>query len=155
MVFVALGALGAGLAHPPLCVPVVVVGTVLLVGSHQLIPFRAGSWAGSIGIAIAVLALWIAPNLLWPAYRSHWVFDNVLVGSARSSVPPDVRSDLIFVALRVFGSVGLVPVLEELFWRGWLMGWERPSSQTIGPSTTTLVSRRSRQATPTQRAKRR
>jgi hypothetical protein len=82
MVFVALGALGAGLPRPSFCAPVAVVGTVLLVGSRRLISFRAGSWAGSIGIAIAVLALGVAPNLLWPAYLNHWVFDNVLVGSA-------------------------------------------------------------------------
>jgi hypothetical protein len=25
--------------------------------------------------------------------------------------------------VRVFGSVILVPILEELFWRGWLMRW--------------------------------
>jgi hypothetical protein len=29
----------------------------------------------------------------------------------------------MFVLLRVAASVGLVPVVEELFWRGWLMRW--------------------------------
>ncbi len=102
---------------------VVVVGTVLLLCSRHLVSLRVGNWAGSILVGVAVFVLWVMPDLLWPAYRSHWFFDNSLVGSARNSAPPDLRSDLFFVAFRVFGSVALVPVLEELFWRGWLMRW--------------------------------
>jgi len=102
---------------------VVVVATVLVGWSRHLISFRAGSLAGSILAGIVVFVLWIAPDVLWPAYRDHWLFDNVLVGSAQSSVPQDVQESLVFVAFRVFGSVALVPIVEELFWRGWLMRW--------------------------------
>jgi hypothetical protein len=60
------------------------------------------------------------------------VFDNALVGSAKSSVPHDVKIDLVFIAFRIFGSVVLVPALEELFWRGWLMRWFiRPDFEAI------------------------
>ena len=96
---------------------------VLAVFSCHLVSIRAGNWLGSIGVGIAVFVLWIAPDVLWPAYRSHWLLDNWLVGSARSSVPQEVKSDLVFLVFRIFGSVLLVPVLEELFWRGWLMRW--------------------------------
>ena len=102
---------------------VVAVGAVLLVCSRRLVSFRAGNWAGSILVGVAVFVLWVLPDLLWPAYRSHGLFDNPLVGSAQSSLSPDLRSDPIFIAFRVFGSVALVPILEELFWRGWLMRW--------------------------------
>jgi len=102
---------------------VVVVGAVLLICSRCLVSFRAGTWAGSVLVGVGVFVLWVAPDLLWPAYRSHWFFDNSLVGSARSSAPPDLRNDSIFISFRVFGSVALVPILEELFWRGWLMRW--------------------------------
>jgi CAAX prenyl protease-like protein len=104
-------------------VRVVVVATVLVGCSRHLISFHAGNWAGSILMGIVVFVLWIAPDVLWPAYRSRWLFDNFLVGSAQSSVPHDVKGNLFFVALRVFGSVVLVPFLEEFFWRGWLMRW--------------------------------
>src|SRR5262245_63617829 len=100
---------------------VVVVGAVVLVCSRHLVSFRARHWAGSILMGIAVFVLWIAPDVLWPSYRGHWLFDNFLVGSAQSSVPQDVKESLIFVAFRVFGSVALVPIVEELFLRGWLM----------------------------------
>jgi len=123
MLFVALAhwlPLSPALLYP---LRVVVVAAILLGWSRYLISFRAGNWAGSILVGIMVFVLWIAPDVLWPAYRNHWLFDNSLVGSAQSSVPHDVKGNLVFVALRVFGSVALVPVLEELFWRGWLMRW--------------------------------
>jgi len=107
----------------PYAVRVVAVATVLMGCSRHLISFRARSWAGSLLMGIVVFVLWIAPDVLWPAYRDHWLFDNFLVGSAQSSVPPDVKESLVFVAFRVFGSVALVPIVEELFWRGWLMRW--------------------------------
>src|SRR5215467_13467351 len=97
----------------PLCV--VVVGMVVVVYSRHLVSFRARNWAGSFLMGIAVFVLWIAPDVVWPAYRGHWLFDNLLVGSAQSSVPHDVKGDLVFIALRIFASVALVPVLEELF----------------------------------------
>ena len=34
-----------------------------------------------------------------------------------------LRLNTFFIAVRVLESAVLVPVLEELFWRGWLMRW--------------------------------
>jgi hypothetical protein len=34
-----------------------------------------------------------------------------------------LRADSVFLAFRVAGSALLVPVVEELFWRAWLMRW--------------------------------
>ena len=51
-----------GLLYP---IRVVVVGVVLAVFSRHLVSFRAGNWAGSIGIGAAVFVLWVAP---WLAY---------------------------------------------------------------------------------------
>ena len=141
MVFIALAhwlPVSPRLLYP---VRVVVVGVVLAFFSRQLISFRAGNWLGSIGVGIAVFVLWIAPDVLWPAYRSHWLFDNSLVGSAKSSVPHDVKIDLVFIAFRIFGSVVLVPILEELFWRGWLMRWLiRPDFEAVRLGTYTRYS---------------
>ena len=138
-----------GLAHwlpvsPALLYPsrVVVVAAVLIVFSRHLISFRAGHWAGSVLVGIAVFVLWVMPDVLWPAYRNHWLFDNSLVGSARSSASSDLRTDVVFIAFRVFGSVALVPILEELFWRGWLMRWLiRPEDfQSVRPGAYTHYS---------------
>ena len=66
---------------------------------------------------------------------------TALVGSARSSVPHEVKSDLVFLVFRIFGSVLLVPVLEELFWRGWLMRWLiRPDFEAVRLGTYTRYS---------------
>jgi CAAX prenyl protease-like protein len=40
-----------------------------------------------------------------------------------SGLPPALQSDWTFLAIRVLGSTLLVPILEELFWRAWLMRW--------------------------------
>ena len=123
MLFVALAhwlPVSPALLYP---VRVVVVATVLMGCSRHLISFRARNWAGSLLMGIAVFGMWIAPDILWPGYRGHWLFDNFLVGSAQSSIPHDAKVSPIFLAFRVFGSVALVPIVEEFFWRGWLMRW--------------------------------
>lgn len=123
------------LVSPRLWYPirVVVVAAVLAATSRSLVSFRAGNWPGSVAIGVGVFVLWIAPDLLWPSYRSHWLFGNSLVGSAGSPVlPGGARGDVVWVVLRVLGSVALVPVVEELFWRGWLMRWLiRPDFQDV------------------------
>ena len=76
----------------------------------------------SIGIGIAVFLIWIAPDLLF-GYRHFWLFENSLFGKAASSLDPALRHDYFFLTIRILSSMALVPILEELFWRGWLMRW--------------------------------
>jgi CAAX prenyl protease-like protein len=83
---------------------------------------RPGFPLASMGIGIAVFLIWIGPDALW-GYRHHWLFDNFIAGTAASSVDAVLKQNVMFVGLRVAVSVALVPVLEELFWRGWLMRW--------------------------------
>ena len=100
---------------------VVVVTAVVLLVSRQAISWRIQQPLSSIGVGVAVFAIWIGPDLLFPGYRHHWIFENSLMGSAASSLHPDVRLNETFLAFRIFGTALLVPVVEELFWRGWLM----------------------------------
>lgn len=100
-----------------------VVGAVLLTISRRVIPLRSSHWPGSILIGILVFAIWIGPDVLWPAYRTHWPFDNPITRGSGGSLPEHLRSNAAFLTLRVTGSVLLVPILEELFWRGWLLRW--------------------------------
>jgi len=95
----------------------------IVVFSRRVIPWVPNQALASIGIGIAIFVIWIGPDLLWPGMRSHWLFRNSIVGSPASTLPEGLRVNPAFIAVRVFGSVGLVPILEELFWRGWLMRW--------------------------------
>lgn len=100
-----------------------IVLAVMLLVSRQVIPWVPSQAGASVALGIAVFAIWVGPDLLWPGMRSHWLFNNSILGSARSSLPEGLKASPAFIAFRVFGSVGLVPILEELFWRGWLMRW--------------------------------
>ena len=95
----------------------------MLVFSRRVIPWVPNQALASIGLGVAVFFIWIGPDLLWPGMRNHWLFHNSLLGSAASTLPEDLKVSPAFIAVRIFGSVGLVPILEELFWRGWLMRW--------------------------------
>jgi len=101
----------------------IVVSAVLLAVSSKVIPFRPSYLLGSIAMGVAVFLIWIGPDLLWPGYRSHWLFTNLVTGKAESSLPASAQSNLVFILIRVAGATLLVPILEELFWRGWLMRW--------------------------------
>ncbi len=76
----------------------------------------------SVAIGIAVFLIWIGPDLLF-GYRHHWLFENSLLGKAATSVPSSLEHSAPFLTLRMLTTAALVPVLEELFWRGWLMRW--------------------------------
>ncbi|PWU02804.1 MAG: CAAX prenyl protease-related protein [Terriglobia bacterium] len=109
---------------PQLLYPIrfIVVAGVLLFLSRPYVQLRPSYTIASIAIGIGVFVIWIAPDLLFD-YRHHWLFDNPVIGSAQSSLAPALREDKFFLLFRVLSSVVLVPVLEELFWRGWLMRW--------------------------------
>jgi hypothetical protein len=90
--------------------------------SRPYLSFRPGRPLGSIAIGIAVFAIWIAPDTLF-GYRHYWLFENAIVGKAASTLAPGDGASYGFLASRILGSTLLVPVVEELFWRGWLMRW--------------------------------
>jgi uncharacterized protein len=83
-------------------------------------PSRA--W-GSILVGVAVCAVWIGPDILWPGYRGHWLLSNPLTGTASGALGLAARTDWLLVSFRVAGSTLVVPFAEELFWRGYLMRW--------------------------------
>jgi CAAX protease family protein len=100
---------------------VLVVLTILLF-SRQYIAQRPTHPVASIGVGVVVFLVWIGPDILF-AYRHHWLFDNRLLGSSTGILDAALRRNPFFLVLRVITSAFLVPVLEELFWRGWLMRW--------------------------------
>jgi uncharacterized protein len=72
---------------------------------------------------VLIFALWIAPDLLFPGYRQSPLFHNAVVGFARSSLVGAARHDPAVLVLRTLRAAVVVPIAEELFWRGWLMRW--------------------------------
>lgn len=97
-----------------------VVAALLLFVSRRYIPLRASFPWTSVALGAAVFVIWVAPDLLFN-YRHSWLFENALTGRAISSIPENLRHNPLFLAIRVANCVVLVPILEELFWRGWLM----------------------------------
>jgi len=100
-----------------------VVFGLLIWLSRGVIQWRLSNFAGSTALGIAIFAIWVGPDVLWPAYRQSWLFTNGIVGAPQSSLPAGVKASAIFILFRLLSSVVNVPVLEELFWRGWLMRW--------------------------------
>jgi len=111
--------LSPGVLFPVRCV---VVLAVLVFVSRPYVSLKPSHTLASAGVGILVFVIWIAPDLLF-GYRHHWLFENAITGRAASSLSPALRANVLFLAIRVLSSVALVPVLEELFWRGWLMRW--------------------------------
>lgn len=80
----------------------------------------------AVGVGLVVFVLWIMLDAPW-----------MQVGTpAAGFVPVDAqgRLDTPLVALRWLGATLLVPVMEELFWRSFLMRWiERPVFEGVDP----------------------
>lgn len=90
---------------------------------------REGALAVVVGIA--VFALWVQLDAPW-----------MQLGTATASfVPLDASGQLIWplVALRLAGAALVVPVMEELFWRSFLMRWvQHPGFERVDPRTVGL-----------------
>lgn len=95
---------------------------------------REIGWAVVVGIA--VFAVWVRLDAPW-----------MQLGTATASfVPLDAAGQPIWplIALRLAGATLVVPVMEELFWRSFLMRWvqhpgfERVDPQTVGPRAVVL-----------------
>jgi CAAX prenyl protease-like protein len=125
VVYVGLLALGRSVALSPLFVHTarfVIVLAVILLWSRPFLDLRPAHALASMGLGLVVFVIWIGPDLLF-GYRHHWLFENSLTGRAVSGVAPSLEHDTWFLVIRMFTTAALVPVLEELFWRGWLMRW--------------------------------
>ncbi|MDN3546616.1 MAG: CAAX prenyl protease-related protein [Roseateles asaccharophilus] len=115
---------------------VLIVGGALLwfwkeygeLARQNLPDLRQTLW--SVGVGLAVFGLWIHLDAPW-----------MQLGEATANfVPLDAqgRIDWTLIAMRWIGAALLVPVMEELFWRSFLMRWiahpqfERVDPQQIG-----------------------
>lgn len=112
---------------------VLAVSALLFLVSRPVLSLRPTRALASIALGLAIFALWIGPDLLFPGYRKHWIFSNALTGHVESSLPSDVHANLAFLLFRMAGTAIVVPIIEELFWRGFLLRWLTRSNFTALP----------------------
>ena len=101
---------------------VFVLAAVLALYSRPVIRLRPEHLTSTLLLGAAVFVVWIGPDLLFPHYRQCWLFQNSLT-AVQSSLPATLRRDPLVLTFRVLRAVVIVPIAEELFWRGWLMRW--------------------------------
>jgi uncharacterized protein len=102
---------------------IIVLSLVLLTVSRPVLDLRVRHLFGSIALGVAVFVIWIGPDVLIPGYRQHWLFQNSIMGTIKSSIDPALRQDSLVLLIRSLRAIILVPIIEELFWRAWLMRW--------------------------------
>ena len=77
----------------------------------------------STAVGLLVFVIWIAPDVLIPGYRLGSLFSNSIVGHLHSSIQPAELKSHWVLAWRTARAALIVPIVEELFWRAWLMRW--------------------------------
>ncbi len=91
--------------------------------SRKVIDLRTAMPVASVLLGIAVFVIWVGPDYLWPSYRTLWLFQNSITGEVTATIPVGFRMSLMVLVFRTIRAAVLVPIIEELFWRGWLMRW--------------------------------
>ena len=85
----------------------------------------------ALAAGIVVLALWISLDAGWMLVGSPSGFDPRVGG----------RIDWLLVAIRIAGAALVVPIMEELFWRSFLMRWvDDPDFESVEPSQLSIKS---------------
>lgn len=124
--FIALLAIGPyldflGPAEYPLRVSVIAI--ILFIFSRSVLDFRVRHLALSVIVGVAVWIIWVAPEVMFPGYRDHWIFQNPITGTITSSLDGAHRANWFVLFFRTIRAAVIVPIVEELFWRGWLLRW--------------------------------
>jgi CAAX protease family protein len=91
--------------------------------SRHVIQLHSFHRLETVIIGVAVFLIWVGPDVLFPTYRQHWLFENELLGQLSSPIPGNVLLSPLVLWPRILQAVVFVPILEELFWRAWLMRW--------------------------------
>lgn len=91
---------------------------------------RRGDWLLAAAAGTAVFALWVNLDAPWASFGEAAGFDP-----SRA----DGSLDWALVAVRLFGAVAVVPVMEELFWRSFVLRWlDREDFLALAPAAASL-----------------
>lgn len=124
-VFLAFLAIQKYLPIPPTleyAVRDLLLAVVLFAVSRHVIELRSFHRLETVILGVAVFLVWLGPDLIFPGYRQHWLFQNAILGHL-ATPPESVIRDPVVLWPRIIQAVIIVPILEELFWRAWLMRW--------------------------------
>ncbi|HVM59791.1 MAG TPA: CAAX prenyl protease-related protein [Verrucomicrobiae bacterium] len=77
--------------------------------------YSGTSWLLAVLVGLVAIVIWIGIDPYYPKFGTATVFDPTAIQS--------VAQRNTFFAFRVFGAVIVVPVMEELFWRAFLIRW--------------------------------
>jgi CAAX prenyl protease-like protein len=86
----------------------------------------------SVLVGVAVFVLWVLPESSW-AKRVPWLYDLYTRYAVRGGVSPVMgmapyapeQCGWLLSIMRLAGSAFVIAVIEEYFWRGFLMRWLR------------------------------
>ena len=81
----------------------------------QQVPRQIGGWVMAIAVGLGIFVIWINLTQSW-----------MLLGEMSKGFDPhqaDGRMDWLLAAIRLAGSALIVPIMEELFWRSFIMRW--------------------------------
>ncbi len=85
----------------------------------------------AVGVGVVVFALWVNLDAPW-----------MMIGTPTATfLPLDLQGELIWplVVVRWIGAALVVPVMEELFWRSFLMRWiQSPQFEAVPPQGVAL-----------------
>lgn len=88
---------------------------------------KGKDWLISIIVGVAIFVLWIDLDQPSATVGIPKVFDPVN--------PVSHKIDWLLVTIRLFGATIIVPVMEELFWRSFLLRWQtHPHFLYVDPS---------------------
>ncbi len=124
--FLALLVLLRTLPVPDLTGQILFVAAMALViyfAAWPVVDFKVQRLGSTLGLGVLVFLIWIGPDLLSSSYRHSWLFDNSIVGHPTSGFSEAGREQPGVLLFRTLRAVLIVPIVEELFWRGWLMRW--------------------------------
>jgi CAAX prenyl protease-like protein len=100
-----------------------IMAAVLWFIARPVIDLRVRHWAATVAIGVVVFVIWIAPDMLIKGYRHFWLFENALMPKVATTLSTDGLMSWPVLTLRMIRAVLIVPIVEELFWRAWLMRW--------------------------------
>ena len=115
-----------------------ILAAVLWIFSRRQISFKVVNPLGSISIGLLVIVVWVGPDALIPGYRQHWLFTNSITGQT-STMTEAAKADVVALFFRALRAIVLVPIVEELFWRAWMLRWAANTdfeSMPLGSYTT-------------------
>jgi len=106
-------------AHLLYIVKTITVGGLLWFWRHSYasdftLKMRHGGLMTAVAAGLIVLAIWILPDKLFPQHGIDDVFNPFSFNIPQFAV-------YTVIAVRLFGAVIVVPVMEELFWRSFLL----------------------------------